>query len=286
MRASMEKGICFLVVMYGKTVQQSKTLASLSNFDHAINAGLTIYNNGPELIDLDKNKLDELNNIFDSVVLINDLSNAPLSKVYNNFINNNSNFSYYIILDDDTYLSSDYITAICNIDKYSSFDVILPGIYSEDRSIKYYPKERNNIIHENGIKVDSSSILSITSGLIINRTFITKTNEIKIFDESYALYGVDTSFFKKIWAYTRKGIAINIITDTSLGHSLSRMEGKDSQFRKIERLYDLGISTRKYPSIKTTLYFLKNMFALIFTCNKKCFFALTYGFFHGRHPKC
>lgn len=278
--------LCFLIVIYGKEVKSSKTIESLANFSAAIDAKLIIYNNGPDFISIEKEKENNLNRVFNEVILVNDLSNAPLSKVYNNVIGRNANFSHYIILDDDTSLSESYIKLIYNIENYNSYDIILPGIYSEDGNTKFYPKSRDGVIKNDESTVNSKTILSITSGIIINRTFVNKIKNNDVFDESYALYGVDTSFFKKIWFYTKQGININIITTSSITHSLSRIENKDSEFRRIERLYDLSISARKYPSIITSFFYLKKMIVSVLTYNKKEFFALIYGFYYGKHPKC
>lgn len=89
-----------LVILYNKSINQSETLISL-NDNKFTNYDLIIYNNGPKLLDKDL-LFDELQAKILSVKLCQDMSNKPLSIIYNEFLSNNKQYERFVIFDDDT----------------------------------------------------------------------------------------------------------------------------------------------------------------------------------------
>lgn len=84
-----------LVVLYGKEPSESVTLQSLLNV-HECNSALTIYNNGPANIDENDLVINKLLLCFSSVDIVQDLSNKPLSVLYNNFLNRDGDRFFFI----------------------------------------------------------------------------------------------------------------------------------------------------------------------------------------------
>jgi len=77
----------------------------------------------------------------------------------------------------------------------------------------------------------------------------------QVFNQRFYLYGVDTTFFYRVFN-SRLISKIKIIN--GFEHSLSRLEvesDKVKAFRRLERTYDLGISLRYYYSWPKIVYF-------------------------------
>ncbi|HCB1195046.1 TPA: glycosyltransferase [Klebsiella variicola subsp. variicola] len=273
--------ISLVVVLYGKELQDSKTLMSLSKFEFKFNT-LLVYNNGPSLLSTDNTIVCMLKNRFEQVTVIEDITNAPLSKIYNFFLKNVKSNSY-VILDDDTELNENYIFMLIQNASKQEYDLVIPKIISFDAR-QYYPISNGVVIEKEGYIEGETNLLSISSGIVLNKSIFRKMllNDNNMFDERYALYGVDTSFFKKI----TKNPDVKICISSYLSHSLSRAESKDNYFRRKERLIDLAISTRCYPSLFNYYYFLKKLISLLFSCEFKLAILMIHVFLKGRHPKC
>lgn len=273
--------IAIVVVLYGKELIDSKTIMSMVDFE--INFySLTIYNNGPVTLSDDDSIFNKLKDKFKSIRVINDLNNSPLSKIYNKFLTEVESFSY-IIMDDDTELNTSYIEMLGRNALNPKYDIIIPKILSKDGQ-QYYPISNGIPVSSEGVVSDLPNILSISSGIVINETAFSKlslTNKC-IFDERYALYGIDTSFFKNI----TKNKKVSIAVESYLLHSLSRAEFSDSPFRRKERLLDLAISTRCYPSPFNFYYFIKTFLKLNIAGDFNLALLLVRVFLKGKHPKC
>lgn len=278
--------ISVLVVLYGKELIESKTLTTLLDSSFKFSS-LIIHNNGPKEVFDDNVLLERMRERFDFISIINDINNSPLSKVYNKYIKE-SEADYFVILDDDTEINSDYLSFLSNEIEKTNFDVIVPKILSLSNE-QFYPISNGKPIISYGDISEFSNMLSITSGIIISKSLISKLNchekNSVLFDERYSLYGVDTSFFKNINKKNTSNF-IKVGHHTYLFHSLSRTEGVDSPFRHRERLYDLAISTRCYPSVINYYYFIKKILSVAYSLDFKLFSDVIRVFLRGRHPKC
>lgn len=274
--------VIFLVVLYNKEVSESKTVNSLMDFD-VEDFNLLIFNNGPKEISLtEQEKLD-----FSSkgliVKLVNSTNNKPLAKLYNDFLDDNPGFNKYIILDDDSELTSSYISSL----NHDDYDIEIPKIVSKHDHLVYYPISNGAVITNNGfVSVDGTH--SIGSGLVINHSLLDvfKNHNMKLFDENFALYGVDVSLFRRMWILSNKGVSIKVKSSSSLVHSLSRLEGKESDFRRHERVIDFAISVRRYPSVRSYLSFIKKMIISASHFRIKDMSLMLTCFIKGSHPRC
>lgn len=270
--------IAILVVLYNKEIFDSHTLKSLSCLS-VPNGDLIILNNGPQDINRSNDVLSALNKGYKSVSIITHLDNLPLSKAYNNFINFFPNSDYYIILDDDSEITLDYFNALSHL----SADLMLPKIISRDDGVFYYPMYDNKIITtDQSVRIDK--LMSISSGLIISGALKSKLHEKfgNVFDNRFALYGVDTSFFLRL---RKMDWEIKAIIQSYVNHSLSRTQSDISEFRRIERLYDLAITARHYPEYVSFYSVLKIFIKSLLQFDIKGSFALIRGYVIGRHPR-
>jgi hypothetical protein len=216
----------------------------------------------------------------------NKIENMPLSIAYNSFISENSDADKYAFLDDDTELNQEYIDRL--VDGFSDYDVELPKIIaSEDRGV-HYPVEFDVPVLELR-RVDPRGAISIGSGLILTKGFVQKfsAKNKTLFNNNYALYGVDFSLFRNARKLLSKGMGFSYTSTVSLNHSLSRLQkGKISEHTKRERLYDTIISARHYPS----LGYMKELVKAILVAVKHgqlplaCHIIATY--VKGYHPRC
>lgn len=272
--------ISILIILYNKEVIESETIKSLINYNNK-NIDVTIFNNGPKLLSDYSITLNDMRDKFHTVEVVQCVSNKPLSILYNDFLRSHPSSRKFVILDDDSIITNDYFLAMTS---YNATDLIIPRIRSIHDKKVYYPIVNKVILEKNKERIDSK-VMSIASGIILDKTIVDKfiLHGLTVFDENYALYGVDTSFFKRVNHLRDNGVSITIHCKGDIIHSLSRVNMSDSKFRIIERMYDLAISTRRYPSILNFIYYSKALCLNIF--NKDIFIALLIGFFQGVHPR-
>ncbi|HHQ6589412.1 TPA: glycosyltransferase family 2 protein [Serratia fonticola] len=274
-----------LVVLYNKNLSQSQTLLSLLEFDIK-SCRLVILNNGPLALIDEPKFMSKIHEHFQDVVVHNELDNLPLSVAYNRFIEKHIESERYILLDDDSIVTSSFTEKI-NSD-FEGVDLELPKIITEKDSKIHYPIYKLKPIEDKDMfALDPKKIVSIGSGLIISRRLVNKfkSKKTKLFDERFALYGVDYKFFCKLKELANFGVDIQVTSTTSIVHSLSRLEGKISKSRSNERLYDVALSARFYPSKLSLLYFCKDIIKnVIFMRFDKVSLILN-TFYKGYHPR-
>lgn len=273
-----------LVVLYGKSICESMTLNSLSKY-RLKNSKLVIHNNGPESVVFDGELYEKLNDSFDfNVEAVNDLNNTPLSKIYNQlFIVYSA--ERFIILDDDTQLSDSFVFSIEN----ACADLDVPRIISSSNGISYYPISDGVVIADN-TELNANNVLSIGSGLIINTSLIDKFNNynLNVFDENYALYGVDYSLFRRIWWLVKQGESVDVRSSSFLIHSLSRVNKNErkNKTRNKERVLDVAITARRYPTLYTCYIFLRKLVGEFLKMNASNVVDMIKAYVHGCHPRC
>lgn len=108
--------VAILVVIYDKQLDGSNTLKSLLNVRSG-NLFLTIVNNGPNILSPDSEIHFKLNEKFKVVEVIEHTNNKPLSILYNDFIASMDDADYYILMDDDSILTDEYISMISSLGK-------------------------------------------------------------------------------------------------------------------------------------------------------------------------
>lgn len=278
----MQCNNAMIVVVYNKKLEDSITLNTLINYDFQ-DTRLVIHNNGPENVTLDGDIKKEIISRFREVQLVNCLSNCPLSVLYNNFINDNYHSKKFIILDDDSTITDEFVNAIL----LNEVDLELPRIVSRSDGVIYYPIENKKVV-TNNCDLDPRTSFSIGSGLVINHSLVSKfkKNNINLFDENFALYGVDVSLFRRCYQLIDKGEDFKIKTSSFIRHSLSRTEGKESPFRVKERLIDVAIATRRYPSFRSHISLLRKIFNHLMHLQLKNVYLIVNTYYTGIHPRC
>lgn len=271
-----------LIVLYDKEICESTTIESLSELA-LTETKIVIHNNGPREISLPKEQAKIFNIKGIDFELINSIENKPLSVIYNEFINANLDCELFSIFDDDSYVSSDFVTIISN----DSFDIELPKIMSRVDSKVYYPKVDKCIFYEDG-SIIGSDVFSIGSGLTISNNVVKKfiKHKMDLFDEHYALYGVDFSFFRRLKKPQNKGEDFKISSNFTLLHSLSKAEVIQSKFRHDERLIDFALTVRHYPSPRLYLSFFKRIAMDLLRFNIGDIALVTKTYLTASHPRC
>ncbi|AGP46915.1 hypothetical protein D3C81_20140 [compost metagenome] len=278
----MQHDNAIVVVVYNKDIEDSITLNTLVNYDFH-NSKLVIHNNGPKNITLGGDIARKINSKFKVVELVNCLSNSPLSMLYNKFIQDNIDAKQFIILDDDSTITEEFVQAI----NRNEADMELPRIISRTDHVTYYPIEKKKVVTVDR-ELDPRKSFSIGSGLVIHRSLVEKfqKHNISLFDENYALYGVDVSVFRRIYQLIDKGENFKIKTSSFLKHSLSRTEGKESPFRIKERLIDIAVTTRRYPTLRMHIHLLKKIAINLVGFQFDNVSSILKAYFTGMHPRC
>lgn len=274
------KQISLLVILYGKNFSESETLKSIINFNYKID-NLIVINNGPKALSNEDEFLELLRLNHHSVIFKEFLENKPLSWIYNDFVEQ-YNSDYYVFLDDDTHISKYNEELMFNLD---NIDIELPKIYAIQDNKQYYPIVNGMVYSFHGVIKEYSEIYSIGSGLILSKKVkdVFKKSHLELFDSNFALYGVDTSFFRKINHLKNMGAIFNITSLMSVDHSLSRAEGEISEWRYIERLYDHTLSIKYYQQLR----FLRLIKLLMKNIPKfKYIKIILVTYFNGFHPRC
>lgn len=223
----------FIVVLYEKNILESQTIQSILRNASVLNAQdlVIIWNNGPQKIEAKKIANQ-------SFKLFNNLENTCLSKVYNQV--SNLNFHNLIIMDDDSVLSCEYLTAVRS---YSADAIGLPKVIVNEKL--EYPKEFVNFkrLKKSG---DFAFPISISSGLVLPKKLldIVAKKFDKIFDERFCFYGVDTSFFYRLNQINQLS-SVCILPD--LYHNLSKFSPEsNSEWRRTMRTNDFALQLKYY----------------------------------------
>lgn len=219
------KKINFCIILYNKKISESDTIKSLDNYfkNNKIIGNIVVFNNGPKKVEVPNQDYFICNQV---------LINASLSKIYNKFIDEYP-ADFYVFLDDDTFLTDEFLNELENINS----DIFLPQISC------------NGEVHYPIIK--SQSIQTITSGLTLSSKIIKdlKRHNNKVFDERFDLYGIDTAFCNMINKMKfNYEISISIIE-----HDLSHISSGNNDFREVEVLLSNSASLFPYFSFRLLL---------------------------------
>lgn len=278
----MPNKIIFLIVLYNKVVEESTTVITLLESD-ITNAKIIIHNNGPAEVLLSSHILNAFNEKHINVELVNCVQNKPLSILYNQFLSSNPDYDKYVLLDDDSVITREYVDQL----HMSDYELLLPRISSVQDGTIYYP-----ILNESVITGDkflaTKGLFSIGSGLILTSGFLDKFVKVnfKPFDEKFALYGVDFSLFRRMNILSEQGEFFKVKTAGEIIHSLSRTDGVESKFRREERLIHFSLTTRNYPSYYQCYIFLKRSIKEILFFRVRNLYVMYDAFLHGSHPRC
>lgn len=278
--------IAILVLLYNKEIESSETLQSIIksklNFS---NAKIVVWNNGPySFIEKDVSVF-ELKGY--SVVIRETLNNESLSVIYNSFISESS-AKKYIILDDDSTLNEDYISA-SNILEPSQIG--MPVIKNMGRTTS--PKINKKVSYPGIVIKNSDKVATIGSGLVLGEGVVRELikNYGAVFDERFYFYGIDTTFCFRVFD-SKMTDRIRIIS--GFEHRLSRLQNEEeglTEFRRLERSYDLGLTLRyyNYKSLGSNVNKIRKLLFQSLFCffsNKKSKISFIYfckAFLTGKH---
>jgi len=240
-----------LILLYNKEMKDSTTLSSfIQSTVQYSEAKIVIWNNGskklntvnsPELIDLGY-----------QVEVIETITNDSLALIYNRFIRANK-AKKYILLDDDSELSEEFISASAN----SQPEHLSLPIITSNGQVQYPSIDGKRYSSETVIK-ENRRFTTIGSGLVIGINIVNALNEYyqSVFDERFYLYGVDTIFCLRI---NESEQVKNVKLIAGFDHSLSKLESEGkamTRFRRVERSYELGLKLRYYVPLTKALFLL------------------------------
>lgn len=274
--------INLIVVLYNKNIQQSTTIQSFLKNRHLLidaEVTLSIWNNGPKSVAKEVN--DFVSNLQSTnFAIYEELSNQPLSFVYNTLINPDTT---NIFFDDDTVITQRYmlsLIAFFNSDR----EVFLPKIISLGQ--RRYPKVNKVAVDVDG-NLDELSVVSILSGIAIKTSLISRlVNHFgSVFDVRFNIYGVDTTLFYRLKSLHFSGYYVG----GELEHDLSGISAGGvnniSIFRVKERLWDFVLQTVLYLKVGSLMGLVK--FVRIYRKRLSISFTLSVllkGIVFRRHP--
>ncbi|EMM1616578.1 hypothetical protein AB6J97_002108 [Raoultella ornithinolytica] len=272
-----KRKICFLVVLYNKSIEKSKTLDCLFSInDHHFVCD--IVNNGPNTIFFEPNTTVNKDAKFN---FIQHIENRPLSVIYNQFISRNRDFSRYVILDDDSSLDFNFIERVFSNENY---DLELPKILDQNSNLVFPIIDMKPIdIDTTSLRIDKHVLLSIGSGLILSNNLIgiIKSQGQDVFDANFSLYGVDTSLFLRLRKYGVKNVLITSFS--SLNHDLSLHNDQVSEFKLKELYISCALQARRYPQTFTLIKFMKAILKLMRTRRYNLLKIMIFSYFRGTH---
>lgn len=233
-----------LVLLYNKEIIDSKTIESLASSNTQYRgARLVIWNNGPTI--LKSRDCTIIERLGYDLYIEETLNNESLAVIYNKFLSRN-NAKRYILLDDDSQLSSEYIYSSS---KVKETEIGMPIIRSQN--VIHAPIINKQPYSSEVKLIVTDKIITIGSGIVIGEKIAVKLKEEygAVFDERFYLYGVDNTFCLRVF---QSGLTEKIQIIVGFNHSLSRLEKEDfdkSKFRRMERSYSTGIELRYYHSM-------------------------------------
>lgn len=269
-----------LVVLYGCAPSESSTIKSLLKSEVCLESLLlVVWNNGPTPYEIDQDLLLVMAEKKLSLVFVQTPFNAPLSWVYNYFLENFVS-DINIISDHDSVFSKEYLESAFFP---TSFFLRLPIIYT--KGVARNPTVKGEF--SDGPYNNKTKVISIGSGLVLSKTAVDIIASVygSVFDEKFALYGVDTSFFYRIH---KANLGYMLETIPGFEHSLSRLESESKEIKKIrlvERSYDFALMFRNYPEIWQIKYLVKQLILLMLNKNILDFKSFFRALLSGIHPR-
>lgn len=224
----------FLVVLYGLRPGESATLASLLAQPPAslpADSALLVWNNGPRpLEDAERQRLLAAPG-WAEVLIREDVGNPPLSRVYNLALRQGA--ERLVIFDQDTVVDGRYLQALGQ-----EAELLVPLVLGAG-AIRY-PHQYKAVVTTEG-PLDPQATVTISSGLCLTQDLAARiaARHGDVFDERFALYGVDVSFFLRVQALAREE-SVELLCAGILDHSLSELEAEtpaQRRFRDIEKFY-------------------------------------------------
>ena len=271
-----------LIVLYECKVKESLSYISLlKSSEYLSESRLILWDNSPSIQSIDTDNISFLQ----QAEYIHSPENMSLSKIYNCVIQENEEYDYMIILDQDSSFSSDYLEKLNSaIIKHPSINLFLPLIKSEQTIVSpgdykifkgsYWKKEKYGIIN-------AKNILAINSGMVINFNYL--KNIYKGYDERLRFYGTDTSFMLK---YPEDNDFLFVI-DYVFKHKSALLDKDENFNKKIIRLNDLFFSWRiihehkKFNLILINIYILIKTFKLVIKYRNVKYFELLKIYIHA-----
>ena len=249
--------INILVVIYGKTFSESKTLvemAAVSKSGILKQTKLIVWDNSIHKIN--EAELNLLKEYFSEIIIIHTPENLSLSKIYNNVIYNHLKIDdYLILLDHDTCVTKKYFEEI--IDKTRSndpADLLLPQIVVKDKiespAYQYVLFSKKWKISLAG-DYDSNHVTAINSGMVISGRFL--LSDFK-YDERLLFYGTDSYMMYKYSSFNKKFYLLgsNLQHDLNLQSNPSIIQ-KAKVFKEIKQANLIVYSSSTLYSILTRI---------------------------------
>lgn len=226
----------FLVVLYDKSIDESLTFLSIVRNGVALpnDSELVIWNNGPSSIVIPEHYLRLLEQLGISVEFKETLENLPLSNIYNQVIENHCS-DRFVILDDDSELTREYLLSLAN---FSQYEFLVPVLTSGE--IRISP---NYLFGKN------MRFTALASGLCLSSKAVgILTQEFgAVFDERFIFYGADSTL---CYRCHKLGLEMKVVP--GFNHSLSfKSQREVSEFRKRELSISIGLQLRYYPNLFT-----------------------------------
>lgn len=296
MEINLSNSIGVLILMYGKNIEYCDTFINIIKLYENIKdvqLKIVLWNNGPNKLEDPRDSISMMiGEVGLDVDYVETIDNMPISAVYNNFIEN-YHCKWYVIFDDDSNPGASYF----NFFKEGSiefFDIMTPIIRAN--SVFLGPSCDKKIISESRDVVikKNTRFMFIGSGLALNRRIIDRVKKKygDVFDERYALYGVDTTFCLRL-KFLSEDAAVRWRISSEMTHSLSRLtkvNRASAAMRRKERGIDFGVTIRCYPSLDWVVVLGKVVFNRTFRRDAldsgvpSVFWTLM-GIFFGRHPR-
>lgn len=277
--------IALVVIVYNKTLKESATLQGLSRFNTPLHH-LVIVNNGPNSVSED-DLLLELKQKHEQVTLENHLENKPLSWIYNDLIEKNT-ADYYVMFDDDTELNSEYEHHLFY--GLNNTDIELPKIYARIDKVQHFPMLNEQLLMSSGQIEQIKTIFSVGSGLVLSERIkkMFKDKFGHVFDQHFAFYGVDSTFFLRLNQMIKAGYEMKITSDSYLNHGLSLTEEAMTDWRKKEFIYENTLKVKYYSGsfLMARLKFLRLMYRKLSHFEFRDLKLVIKTFISGKHPRC
>ena len=217
-----------VIVLYKTKIYDSSTLNTLNKIALPLSK-VIIWDNSLSIItDAEMTKLKEM---FSNLEYQHTPKNISLARIYNTVYNNNPEYDFFLIFDQDTSITWDYFTKLQSaILEYPEINLFLPLVYNENKIVSpgnffiykgvYWKKKQTGM-------VSAKNRLAIASGMAIRMDYL--KNTYKSFDERLKLYGIDTQFMIE---YGKKNKFFYVL-DYKLIHHLSIFTNESSDIKAI-----------------------------------------------------
>lgn len=237
-----------VTVLYNMAISESETIQSLLSQDSLADCHVTIYDNGT---------IDQNADVPANMSYHYDGKNKGLAAVYNQVLDTLQPNDWIVLLDQDTYVTREYLDLLKETIQQGVADVIVPIITDNGVQVSPVYMQHNRVTHVIESGLYQHDVMAINSASAYR---VETLRQIGKFDERFPVDYLDHSTFYKL---SQHHINIQVI-DVTLQHTLSVMHYPNVSIDRYKQLLQAETLFMKVYKSESFVQYKKQLFLRLF----------------------